>query len=106
MQTAEKCAVIDEFTTLAVIEKHHASIRDTIILLHHCLDALIEAWIEENADALDKAVDHALEAASGCVEDALERLEELTAHASELEAVIAQLKALHLDDLDIDESTP
>ncbi len=96
MQVAEKCAVTDEFTTLAVIDKHHESIRDTLILLSNCLDAIVDAWAEEDSEALDKAIDEALETVPSSVEDALERLEELTAHASESEAVLTHLKSLHL----------
>ena len=103
MQVAEKCAVTDEFTTQEVIAKHHNTIRETLILLSNCLDSIVQAWVDEDAAALDKAVDEAVEAVPASVEDALERLEELTAHSSELETVITHLKSLHLYDVEEEE---
>ncbi len=104
MQIAETCALTDEFTTQEVLARHRDAIRDTLILLSNCLDTIVQAWVDEDAAALDKAVEEAVAAVPSSVEDAVECLEELTAHACELETMLTHLKALHLHNVEDEET--
>lgn len=104
MQIAEKCAITDEFTTQEVLASHRDTIHDTLMLLSNCLDSLVQAWVDEDAAALDKAIEEAVATAPASVEEALERLEELTAHACELETMLTHLKAFHLQDVEEEEA--
>lgn len=105
MPTVEKYMVTDECTALAVIENHRETIQGTLNLLSNYLDAIVAAWSAENAAALDNVVNEALETVPASVEEASECLEELAAHVSELEEVIAHLKLIYAASL-TDERTP